>query len=323
MRHRVLITAPYFQPVAGRFAERFARAGIEPMLPTVRERLSEAELLPLVEDIDGALCGDDAYTERVLAHAPRLRVIAKWGTGIDSIDLEACRRRGIVVCNTPDAFTEPVADTTMGYILTLVRQLHLLSHDLKQGRWHKRPAPSLRECTVGLIGVGHIGRSVALRLMPFGARVLGCDPVRPPEAFLARCPIQLVELEPLLQASDVVSIHCNLNPTSRHLLNAQTLAILKPGAVVINTARGPIIDEPALVRALDEARVAGAALDVFEEEPLSASSPLRGMPQVLLAAHAANSSPLAWERVHDNTLRQLIAHLRAAPRLTAADAVSP
>ena len=309
MPYRVLISAPYFQPVVDRFEETFRDHEIETVVPEVRERLSEDELMNLVGDIDGAICGDDAFTARVLAEAPRLRVISKWGTGIDSIDREACAERNVVVCNTPDAFSQPVADTTMGYVLFFVRQLHRLSEDMRAGRWEKQAAPSLGECVVGLIGVGNVGRAVAGRLMAFGPRVLGCDPVPPPPAFLEQCPVEMVDKQTLLVESDVVSLHCDLNPTSFHIIDAEALGNMESTAYLINTARGPLIDEPALVDALQAGGIAGAAMDVFESEPLGEQSPLRSMSNVFLSPHNANSSPRAWARVHQNTLDNLIRHL--------------
>src|SRR5262245_15082244 len=134
MRRRVLVSAPYFQPVVSQFVPTFEQYGMDLVIPTVNERLSEDELLPLVSDIDGAICGDDAFTDRGLARAARLRVISKWGTGIDSIDQESCKRRGIAVCNTPNAFSEPVADTTLGYMLSFVRHLHVMTSEMRSGK---------------------------------------------------------------------------------------------------------------------------------------------------------------------------------------------
>ncbi len=309
MRYRVLITAPYFQAVLQRFTPEFNRRGIEPIVPNVAERLSEDELLPLVKDIDGAICGDDAFTDRVLEKANRLRVISKWGTGIDSIDRESCRRRGIEVCNTPNAFTEPVADTTLGYMLSLVRRLHIMTRDMKDGMWVKVPGRSLAECTVGLIGLGNIGRAVAKRLSVFGARILGSDPVLPPQSFIEEHRIEMVDKHHLLEGSDLVSLHCDLNPTSIHIIDRNALESMRTGSCLINTARGKLVDEPALIAALQTGKLAGAALDVFEHEPLPPDSPLRRMPEVLLAPHNSNSSPKAWEHVHSHTLENLIRYL--------------
>lgn len=304
MNRRILISAPYFQPVADRFRSEFEKHGLTMVIPHVNERLSEDNLLSLVGDIEGTICGDDAYTDRVLQNAPRLRVISKWGTGIDSIDRESAQRRGVAVCNTPNAFSEPVADTTVGYLLSFARNLHAMTTDMRAGKWAKTPGRSLRESTVGLIGIGNIGQAVARRLSGFGARVLACDPVTPTD-FNG----EMTDLNRLLAESHFVSLHCDLNPSSSHIINAATLEAMKPEAVLINTARGRLVDEQALVQALLSGKIAGAALDVFEVEPLPADSPLLRMPNVLLASHNSNSSPAAWERVHRNTVDNLFRHL--------------
>ncbi|MGB9899073.1 phosphoglycerate dehydrogenase, partial [Thermanaerothrix sp.] len=259
---------------------------------------------------DGALCGDDRFSARVLeACSPRLKVISKWGTGIDSIDRAAATRLGIQVCNTPNAFTLPVADTVMGYILAFARQLPWMDRALKSGGWEKLLARSLSECTLGVIGVGNIGKAVLRRARAFGMKLLGNDIVPIAPDFIAEFGVEMTTLRDLLERSDFVSLNCDLNPTSYHLINAETLGWMKPTAVLINTARGPVVDEPALIEALRSGRIAGAALDVFEVEPLPLDSPLRRMENVLLAAHNANASPAAWERVHWNTLRNLFAGL--------------
>jgi D-3-phosphoglycerate dehydrogenase len=156
-----------------------------------------------------------------------------------------------------------------------------------------------------VIGVGNIGKAVTRRARAFGMKVLGRDIVEIDHVFINESGIHMTSLEALLADSDFISLNCDLNPTSHHLINAQTLAGMKPSAVLINTARGPIVDEPALVAALQSGRIAGAALDVFEFEPLPLESPLLKMDNVMLAPHNANSSPAAWERVHWSTIRNL------------------
>ncbi len=314
MRWKVLVSAPYLQPVLDRFRPSFAAREIELVVPAVRERLSEDELLGLVRDIDGAICGDDAFTERVLAAAPRLKVIAKWGTGIDSIDSDACRRRGIAVRNTPGAFNEPVADSVLGYVISFARRLPAMDQAMRAGRWHKLPGFALGERVLGVIGVGNVGKAVVRRAVAFGMRILGNDLVPMPADFLTATGLEMVERHDLLRQADFVSVNCDLNPTSFHLLDEGSFRLMKPTAVVINTARGPIIDEGALVAALQAGRIAGAALDVFEVEPLPAESPLLAMPNVLLAPHNANSSPSAWEGVHQRTIDNLLEELEARAR---------
>jgi len=306
MTHRVLVSAPYMQPELRRFSSLFARHDIDPIAPQVNERLSESELLPLMGNIDGMICGDDRITERVLAAAPRLRVIVKWGTGIDSIDVEACDRRGIPVLNTPGAFVRPVTETVFGAVFCFTRNLKTMDHEIRQGRWVKTPGVTLQEATLGIIGVGNIGKQVASTARYFGMRTLGVDPVPMPGDFVAETGIEMVTLGEALAASDIVTLHCDLNPTSHHLISRRELESMRETAILINTARGPVVNEPALVEALRSRRIAGAALDVFEVEPLPPESPLRGFDQVLLSSHNANSSPKAWEATHQNSLWQLL-----------------
>jgi D-3-phosphoglycerate dehydrogenase len=311
MKWKVLVSAPYLQPVLDKFRSTFSTHGIDLIVPPVRERLTEEELVLLVGDVDGAICGDDAFTEKVLAAAPHLKVIAKWGTGIDSIDVGACRRRGITIHSTPGAFSEPVADTVMGYVLAFARRQPEMNREMHAGRWNKLAGVALHEATLGVIGVGNCGKAVVQRAFAFGMRVLGNDLVPMPTGFLAATGIEMMSKNDLLQGADFVSVNCDLNPTSFHLVDEESFHLMKPGAVIINTARGPIVDEQALVSALRTGRIAGAALDVFEVEPLPPDSPLRGMDNVLLAPHNANSSPSTWESVHERTVRNLIEALEA------------
>ena len=303
----VLFTAPYMIPFVDRFKPVFDRYGIELIVPDVRERMEEADLLKYAGQFDGAICGDDRYTERVLeACSPRLKIISKWGTGIDSIDAEACARYGIKIGRTPNAFTLPVADTVMGYILAFARRQPWMDKEMKGGKWEKIPGKSLGECSLGIIGVGTIGKTVARRARAFGMKIYGNDIVDIDHVFIAETGIEMTSLETLLQNSDYVSVNCDLNPSSHHLMNSNTFALMKPNAVLINSARGPIVEEPALIAALQNKRIAGAAMDVFEVEPLPHDSPLMKMDNVMLAPHNTNSSPSAWERVHWNTIKNLL-----------------
>lgn len=303
---RVLLSAPYMIPVFDRFAPLFEEAGVDVVLATVTERLSEEELLRFAGEVDGVVCGDDQFTERVLAAmAPRLKVISKWGTGVDSINRQAAERLGIRVCNTPGAFTEAVADTVMGYVLAFARRLPWMDRAVKSGAWEKLRAVALHECTLGVVGVGNIGKAVLRRARAFGMRLLGNDILPIPDDFVRQVGVRMTDLAEVAAEADFLSLNCDLNPTSWHLANRELFARMKPSAVLINTARGGVVDEEALIEALRSGRIAGAALDVFEVEPLQSDSPLRKMDNVLLAPHNANSSPFAWGRVHRNSLRNL------------------
>jgi D-3-phosphoglycerate dehydrogenase len=307
MKYTVLFTAPYMIPFVDRFKRVFDHYNIDLIVPDVHERMEEADLLKYAGQFDGAICGDDRYTARVLeACAPRLKVISKWGTGVDSIDAEACSRYEIRLGRTPNAFTLPVADSVMSYILAFARRQPWMDREMKNGKWEKIPGKSLSECTLGVIGIGNIGKALTRRARAFGMKVYGTDIIEIDHVFITETNIEMTTLEFLLSNSDFISVNCDLNSTSFHLINSDTLALMKPDAILINTARGPIVEEKALIAALRAKLLAGAALDVFEHEPLPLESPLLKMDNVLLAPHNSNSSPAAWERVHWNTIRNLV-----------------
>jgi D-3-phosphoglycerate dehydrogenase / 2-oxoglutarate reductase len=303
----ILLTAPYMIPIIDRFKPFFEKYGLELITTQVSERLGEVELLQYAGQFDGAICGDDRYNSRVLnACAPRLKVIAKWGTGIDSIDCETASSLGIQVRNTPNAFTLPVADTVLGYMLAFARCQPWMDRATKLGKWEKIPGRSLSECSLGVVGVGNCGKAIFRRARAFGMRLLGNDIIPIAPDFILENAVEMTSFDDLLAQSDFVSLNCDLNTTSYHLMNDKAFTKMKPLAILINTSRGPVVDEPALIRALQDGKIAGAALDVYEQEPLPVDSPLMEMDNVFLAPHNANSSPAAWERVHKNTLRNLM-----------------
>jgi D-3-phosphoglycerate dehydrogenase len=299
----VLLTAPYMLPFKERFIPVLNHYHIDVIVPEVLERLGEDEILKYAGQFNATICGDDSYSPRVLQKcAPRLKVISKWGTGIDSINKECAESLGIQVFNTPNAFTHPVADSVMGYILAFARRQPWLSDLVKSGKWEKLMGRSLNECSLGVVGVGNIGKAILRRALVFGMHLYGNDIIKIESEFVKEVGVEMVDLPSLVKQSDFISINCTLNPTSIHLFNKEILEQVKPGSVLINTARGSIIDEQSLVDALNSGRLAGAALDVFETEPLPHNSPLKDMENVLLAPHNSNSSPSAWERVHWSTI---------------------
>jgi D-3-phosphoglycerate dehydrogenase / 2-oxoglutarate reductase len=303
----VLVSAPYMLPEIKRFRPLLEAFDLALITPVVHERLSEEEILAHAGAFDGTICGDDRYTREVIqACTPRLRVISKWGTGIDSIDQAAAADFGVMVGNTPNAFTVPVSESVIGYMLAFSRQLPWLDGAIKAGTWDKINGKTLVESTLGVIGVGNVGKAVIRRAHVFGMKILGNDIVEIAPDFVLEQGVEMTGLEDLLARSDFISVNCSLNPTSYHLINAERLSLCRPDAVLINTARGPVVHESALVNALQSGTLRGAALDVFEVEPLPLDSPLREMDQVMLAPHNSNSSPLFWERVHWNTLRNLL-----------------
>jgi D-3-phosphoglycerate dehydrogenase len=311
MKFKVLVSAPYLQHDLEGFLSEFESNQIKLVVPKVRERLSEEELLALVGDIDGVIAGDDAFTEKVLSSAPKLKVLSKWGTGIDSFDQDAAKRFGIAIRNTPGAFTEPVADQIIGYMLSFARRIPWIDAEMKKGIWSKQTCVSLSGMTLGVIGVGRIGREVLKRARGFGMKLLGNDIIDIPNSVIQAIGVTMCDKNTLLEQSDYVSLACDLNHTSRHIMGQREFALMKRSAVLINTARGPLVDEPALIRALVEKRIAGVALDVFEDEPLPETSPLRNMENTLLSPHNSNSSPAHWRRVHRSTIDNLLEVLKS------------
>ena len=313
-RWKVIVSAPYAMACIDRYRRVLEAAGCEVIVVDVTERLEEDELMRILPGAHGIICGDDRISAQVLAVATDLRVISKWGTGIDSIDVAEARRRDVVVCNTPNAFSEPVADTVMGYALLAVRQLDRMNADMHAGLWQKPQLRSLNEQTLGIVGVGNCGRAVARRAAAFGMRLFGADIVEIDHQIRVSTGLIQVPLTTVLREADIVSLNCTLNPTSFHLINRDRLALMKPSAFLINTCRGPVVDECALEQALLSGRLAGAALDVYEQEPLPVISRLRSLPNCWLAPHNANSSVAAAERVHERTIRALLDALDASDR---------
>ncbi|MBI5701754.1 phosphoglycerate dehydrogenase [Candidatus Saganbacteria bacterium] len=314
MLRKIMISAPYMQLAIDAFRSFFNENNLEVIIPKVQERLEEGELLDLIGEIDGVICGDDRFTAKVLNRAKKLKVIAKWGTGTDSIDREEALKLGIAVCNTPNAFTEPVADTVLGYMLSFARRIPWSTNDIKNGLWRKKQGITLGECVLGVVGVGNIGKAVIRRAKAFGMKTIGNDISRISEEFLKETGTEMKTKKDLLKLSDFVTLNCDLNPTSHHLMGDDEFQLMKPTAYIINTARGPIINEKALIKALKKKQIAGAGLDVFEKEPLPKNSPLRKMNNCLLAPHNANSSPAAWAHVHQNTLNNLLMGLISGRR---------
>jgi D-3-phosphoglycerate dehydrogenase len=309
-KKKILISAPYILPVIDQYQALFDENNSEFTKANVEERLEEADLLPIIAEYDGVVAGDDRFTRKVLEAASKLTVLVKWGTGIDSFDTEAADECGIKVCRTVNAFTEPVSDTVLGYILCFARNLEKMDRQMKAGVWDKIPGRALNESTIGVIGVGATGSGVLRRARAFGATLLGTDVRDVHPAHREALDVSLVALEELLERSDFVSVNCDLNSTSHHLMSKEQFKRMKSSAYMINTARGPIVDENALIAALQEKEIAGAGMDVFEDEPLPKDSPLLKMDNVMTAPHNCNSSPKAWNRVHDSSLSQLFAALK-------------
>jgi len=306
MSHRVLISCPLITDEIDDYAAAFAEHDIEYDVADVDQQLTEAELLEVIDRYDGVLAGDDEFTRAVIESADRLKVIAKWGIGTDAIDLEAAEDHGVAVENTPGAFDDEVADVVIGYAIMLARELHRIDGAVREGEWYCPRGRSLADRTFGVVGVGNIGSTVARRAHALGMDVLGNDVQPFPDGLREDTGIERVDRDELFERSDVVSLNCALTPATREMVGGEELARLGPDGYLINTARGELVDQDALVEALDSGAVAGAALDVFAEEPLPADDPLTEFDQVVLGSHNAQNTREAVSRVHDRAVRNLI-----------------
>lgn len=283
---------------------QYEQFGVEPFIPPLSgQQFSSAEMAKLVVGMDIVIAGDDSITADVInaGRESRLQAIIKWGIGTDSIDKMHAASIGLPVYNTPGVFGDEVADLALAHLLMLTRKLHLMDRSVRDGGWLKVDGRSLVGSMAGVIGLGSIGRAIARRASAFGMTVVGTDIVSSNVADTSPS-IQLVPLADMLEIADVVFVACALNSENRHLLGRQQFASMKPGALVINVARGPLIDETALAEALASGHIAGAGLDVFEEEPLPESSPLRAVvDRCTLSTHSGSNTYEAVARINQMT----------------------
>jgi phosphoglycerate dehydrogenase-like enzyme len=285
---RVLISPREVARFADRFRDALEGAGLELVVlpPAEANQPTEAELLAALRGVEAVVAGSELYSAAVLTANPQLRVIARVGVGYDAIDVAAATASGVAVTIAPNTNQGSVAEHTFALLLGFTRHVPARHAALAAGGWNRLMSLPLRGRTLGLAGLGRIGKAVAARAAAFEMRVLAYDPC-PDAAYCAAHGVTLVPFDRLLAESDFLSLHLPLTPASRHLINRDTLARMKPGAVLVNTSRGGLVSEADLVPALREGRLAGAALDVFEEEPLPAAHPLRALPNVVLTPHSA------------------------------------
>jgi phosphoglycerate dehydrogenase-like enzyme len=285
---RVLYAMPYGPPVY----EIVGAACPAELRVDFLDRGGEAELLARLPDYEFVIAL--AFGPRHFAAAPKLRLLQTPGVGYDGVDLAEARARGIPVATTPEGTIEGVAEHVLLMILALNKQLLAADRALRDGRWlvwQLRPTSRmLAGQTLGLVGLGRIGREVARRARAFDVELVYADPVRPPAGVERELAARRVPLEELLRIADVVSLHTPLAPETRGLIGARELGLMKPGAILINTSRGGVVDERALVAALREGRLRGAGLDVFEREPVPADSPLLALSNVVLTPHIATGT---------------------------------
>ena len=290
-------------------------AGIE--IVSFKEKRSPAELAELVRDADAVIAQFAPVNAEVVAAMTKAKAVVRYGIGYDNVDTTAARERGIPVCNIPDYCIDEVADHTLAFILAITRQVVPNTLHLREGKWGLATPltamSSLKHLTIGIVGFGRIGREVVKRLLAFKARVLVFDPVVAAEEIVQAGAVVAASFDELLAQSDIVSPHCPSTPKTKQLFNAAAFAKMKAGSIFINVGRGDLADSTAVTAALQSGHLAGAALDVFDPEPIPADHPIRTMPNVILAAHIASASPPAVKTLRETAARIALMAVNGQP----------
>lgn len=311
---RVLATSRAFWSHAAEGLRQLEAAGCEVIRPAQFGKYTADELVALLEGCDASLASSEGYDARVFAACPDLKVVARVGVGYDAVDVEAATAAGVVCTNTPGAMVDAVADFAVGLILTCARRISELDRLVHAGGWSELSGTLVSGKTLGIVGYGQIGRAVARRLTGFDMRVLAYDPF---VSGSAEPQAEMVTLERLLNESDFVTVHAPACPATARLFDASRFAQMKRTAFFINTSRGMLVDEAALMEALEAETIAGAALDVTCEEPLPADHPLRQAPRVVLTAHNAFNAREAAARMCNIAAGQVLLLMRGiAPAAT-------
>lgn len=312
MPETIALTAATMRDANNEVAQTLLQLGYQLQIHPSKVFPTADELRVYLQDAIGVIAGSEKYTREVLEAAPKLRVISRNGIGYDAIDLDAATDLGIVVAFTPGAMVEAVADLTFGFILALGRSLVHYDNGMKRGEWDRVMSADVSGKTLGLVGTGRIGMAVARRAKAFGMRLVGCDPYQNP-LFIEEFGGDYVPFEEVLETSDYVSLHTPGGAETRALINADTLARLKPTAYLINCGRGSLIDEAALLEALDAGRLAGAGLDVFSSEPPAPGSDAERLarhPKTVVTPHIASFTPNTAARMGRAAMDNLLALLR-------------
>ena len=288
---KVLVTCPPMLGMIDTFRPQFAAKGIELTAPKVVQTLTVADLKTLVPQHDGWIIGDDPATREVFEAGKRgrLKAAVKWGVGVDNVDFAACKALGIPVANTPGVFGADVADLALSYIIALARETYAIDRAVRGGGWPKPRGVSLRGKKLGLVGLGDVGRNLAQRALACGMTVVAWDPAAEVPADLP-AGLERAHWPRRIGEADFLAITCALNAANRHMLNADALHAAKRGVRIVNVARGPLIDEGALMSAIASGHVHSAALDVFETEPLPLDSPIRRFENCILGSHNASNT---------------------------------
>lgn len=306
---KVLVTCPPMLRSIDTVRPLFQRYNVELFTPHVVQTLTVGELKTLLPDFDGWIIGDDPATKEVFeaGRAGKLKAAVKWGVGVDNVDFQAAKELGIPITNTPGMFGKEVADVALGYVIALARETFFIDREVKAGRWVKPVGISLAGKTAAVVGFGDIGSNVAKRLLACDMHVNVYDPFYKPKAELNT--VNVYHFPEKIEEADFLVLTCALTKENFHMINSDIVRRMKNGVRIVNVARGPLIDERALVDALQKGKVHSAALDVFETEPLPNDSPLRQFERCIFGSHNSSNTIDAVQRTNELATNTLLNYL--------------
>ena len=279
---KVLISSRSFGKINSGAIELLKNQGLEPIINPYGKKLSEQEILDLLDDSVGIIAGTEKITEKVISYNNQLKVISRYGIGLDNIDIKAANEKNVIVFNTPETPKIAVAELTLTLILSLLKKVVNADKNIKKGEWKPEIGNLLSGKTVGVIGLGRVGKQLVKFLSPYNVKILAYE-IKPDDEFVSKNNINLLSLEELISNSDIVTIHCPLTENTKHMISEKELKNMKENAILINTARGGLVDEIALYNILKEKIIAGAAIDAFEDEPNTGK--LKELDNVILTPH--------------------------------------
>lgn len=305
MAKKVLVTATNYSTYCSAAKALLEENGVEVIENPYGRPMTRDELLTVVGDIDGAVVGVDTWNEKIFAHAPKLRAMARFGVGVDNIDLAAAKAHGIQVTNAKGMNSNPVAELTVGLILSTLRNVPAFNASIREGKWDRFMGRDLAGMTVGLLGFGDIAQRVAKKLSGFDVSICAYD-LYPNLEKARELNVEMVSMEETLHRADVVCMHLPSLPATHHIMDARTFGMMKDGSYFINTARGALVDETALAQALRSGKLTAAAIDVFDQEPVRRDNPLFALPNLFATPHTAAETYDTYHNVGLATARQLL-----------------
>ena len=305
MAKKVLVTATNYSTYCSAAKALLEENGVEVIENPYGRPMTREELLTVVGDIDGVVVGVDTWNEEIFAHAPKLCAMARFGVGVDNIDLAAAKAHGIQVTNAKGMNSNPVAELTVGLILSTLRNVPAFNASIREGKWDRFMGRDLAGMTVGLLGFGDIAQRVAKKLSGFDVSICAYD-LYPNLEKARELNVEMVSMEETLHRADVVCMHLPSLPSTHHIMDAQTFGMMKDGSYFINTARGALVDETALAQALRSGKLTAAAIDVFDQEPVRRDDPLFALPNLFATPHTAAETYDTYHNVGLATARQLL-----------------